>query len=74
MERRTKKVTDNLKTWTLTVDDNGILNLPNDLLNEAGWKEGDYIHWVDNNDGTWSLVKEDLTTFINNGIINNEQN
>jgi hypothetical protein len=72
MERRTKKVTNNLKTWTLTIDDNGILNLPNDLLNEAGWKEGDYIHWVDNKDGSWSLVKEDLTTFINNGIINNE--
>lgn len=63
-----------MKTWTLEVDNDGILNLPQDLLDAAGWKEGDSIHWIDNHDGSWSLVKEDLTTFINNGIINNEQN
>ncbi len=62
------------KTWTLEINDDGILVLPPDLLKEAGWKEGDSIHWIDNRDGSWSLVKEELTTFINNGIINNEQN
>ena len=51
-----------------------ILNLPDDLLKEAGWKEGDVINWVDNHDGSWSLVKEDLTNFIQKGIIKNEQN
>lgn len=63
-----------MKSWTLTIQDDGILPLPADLLEEAGWSEGDYLHWIDNHDGTWTLVKEDLTTFINNGIINNEQN
>jgi bifunctional DNA-binding transcriptional regulator/antitoxin component of YhaV-PrlF toxin-antitoxin module len=62
------------KSWTLTVGDEGILELPTDLLEEAGWKEGDVINWIDNHDGTWSLVKEDLTNFIHKGIINNEQN
>jgi bifunctional DNA-binding transcriptional regulator/antitoxin component of YhaV-PrlF toxin-antitoxin module len=62
------------KSWTITVDDEGILPLPADLLAEAGWKEGDSLLWLDNYDGSWTLVKEDLTTFINNGIINNEQN
>jgi bifunctional DNA-binding transcriptional regulator/antitoxin component of YhaV-PrlF toxin-antitoxin module len=62
------------KSWTLTVGDEGILELPDDLLKEAGWKEGDVINWVDNHDGSWSLVKEDLTNFIHKGIINNEQN
>lgn len=60
-----------MKSWTVSIDENGILPLPQDLLNEAGWKEGDSLFWIDNKDGTWSLVKEDLTTFINNGIINN---
>ncbi len=63
-----------MKTWTLTVDKDGILPLPQDLLNEVGWKEGDTINWVDNKDGTWSLIKEDLTNFIYKGIINDEQN
>ena len=63
-----------MKSWTITINDEGILPLPSDLLKETGWKEGDSLLWIDNHDGTWSLVKEDLTTFINNGIINNEQN
>jgi hypothetical protein len=63
-----------MKSWTITVEEGGMLPLPDDLLAEAGWKEGDYLHWIDNQDGSWSLIKEDLTTFINNGIINNEQN
>jgi len=68
-----------LKSWTLNVEEDpktgdAILNLPQDLLDASGWKEGDCLHWIDNYDGSYTLVKEDLTTFINNGIINNEQN
>jgi len=61
-----------MKSWTLTIDEEGIIQLPDDLLLEAGWKEGDYLHWIDNCDGSWSLVKEDLTTFINKGIIKDD--
>jgi hypothetical protein len=49
-----------------------ILNLPDELLSQAGWQEGDVLTWVDNKDGTWTLVKEDLTNFIHKGIINDE--
>jgi len=63
-----------VNTWTLTIEEDGILPLPQDLLDVAGWKEGDCLNWIDNKDGTWSLVKEDLTNFIYKGIINNEQN
>lgn len=63
-----------MKSWTVTVQADGILPLPQELLNEAGWSTGDYLHWIDNHDGTWTLVKEDLTTFIKSGIINDEQN
>ena len=63
-----------MNSWTLTVEEGGILLLPQDLLDAADWKEGDCLNWIDNNDGTWSLVKEDLTNFIHKGIINNDNN
>ena len=42
---------------TLTVDENGILTFPDELLKKTGWKEGDVLEWIDNNDGSLTLVK-----------------
>jgi len=33
------------------------IELPKSLLKKVGWKIGDTIDWVDNKDGTWSLLK-----------------
>jgi len=33
------------------------INLPDEVLDKAGLKVGDTIKWVDNNDGSWSLIK-----------------
>jgi hypothetical protein len=68
-----------MKTWSLTVEEDpetgdAILTFPPDLLEEAGWKEGDTLNWVDQKDGSYRLIKEDLTTFIRKGIINNDNN
>jgi bifunctional DNA-binding transcriptional regulator/antitoxin component of YhaV-PrlF toxin-antitoxin module len=38
-----------------------ILEFPDDLMESAGWKEGDVIEWIDNGDGTWTLRKKDDT-------------
>lgn len=35
------------------------LELPDSLLDEVGWKTGDQLKWVNNANGTWSLVKVD---------------
>lgn len=49
--------------WTVTVeeaeDGSGdlVLPLPSDLLEVAGWKEGDTLEWIDNNDGSWIIQK-----------------
>ena len=48
-----------MKSWTVTVEEDGILSLPQDLLDEAGWKEGDVLDWTDNKNGTWSLSKKE---------------
>lgn len=52
-----------MKTWTVTVledpadPEGAILPFPEDLLEEAGWKEGDTLSWIDNKDGSWSIAK-----------------
>ncbi len=50
------------KSWVLEVqeDEQGekLIELPEDLLAEAGWKEGDVLVWSDNEDGSWSLNKK----------------
>ena len=51
------------KTYTVTLEedpDTGDLILPftDEILQEAGWKEGDTLEWIDNQDGSWSLVKQ----------------
>ena len=47
--------------FTLTVDDDGILNLPDDVMEDLGWKEGDELEWIDNSDGSFSLKKHEKT-------------
>ena len=44
---------------TLTIDDDGVLTFTDEILEELGWKEGDMLEWIDNKDGTLSLVKVD---------------
>ena len=56
-----------LKRWTVNVEEDSetgdlILPLPPDLLEEAGWKEGDSLNWIDQKDGSWRLEKVDTTS------------
>ena len=50
--------------WVITLEeaDDGsgdlVMPLPPDLLESAGWKEGDVLDWIDNKDGSWSLSKQ----------------
>lgn len=54
-----------MKQWTLTVEEDpetgdGILTFPQDLLEEADWKEGDTIEWIDLGNGSWQLKKKSV--------------
>ena len=51
-----------MNRWTIEVKEDpetgeAILPLPPDLLDKVNWKDGDTLEWIDNNDGSWSLVK-----------------
>jgi len=55
-----------MTSWTLTVEEDpetgdGIITFPPDLLETAGWKEGDTLKWIDLNNGSWQLEKIDKT-------------
>jgi bifunctional DNA-binding transcriptional regulator/antitoxin component of YhaV-PrlF toxin-antitoxin module len=52
-------------SWTLTVEEDpatgdGILTFPEDLLEQAGWKEGDVLEWIDLSNGSWQLKKKSV--------------
>ena len=52
-----------MKSWTLVVEEDpqtgdSVLTFPEDLLEQAGWREGDLIEWIDLKDGTWQLKKK----------------
>lgn len=66
-----------MKSWILNVEEDSntgdcVIKFPPDLMEESGWKEGDFINWIDQGDGSYMLIKEDLTTFVKKGIIKNE--
>jgi hypothetical protein len=66
-----------LNKWILPVEedpDTGefYIQLTEEILRESGMKIGDHLHWHDNEDGSFTLFKEDLTSFIKKGIIKNE--
>ena len=42
---------------TLNVDENGVLTLTDEVLEATGWKIGDEIEFIDNNDGSFSCIK-----------------
>jgi hypothetical protein len=52
-----------MTTWTITVEeaDDGsgdlVLPFPEDLLQQAGWKEGDTLEWKEASDTAWTLTK-----------------
>ena len=52
--------------WVLTVDDDGMLTFPEDVLLANGWKEGDVLVWTDNKDGSWTISKKVDSTPNNN--------
>jgi len=52
--------------WILEVQEDPetgdcILEFPPELLETAGWKEGDTLVWEEMDNGAWSLSKKDVT-------------
>jgi len=52
---------DRPKTWILPVDDEGVVTLPEDLLERSGWKEGDTLVYEVSNGNILVRKKEPMT-------------
>jgi bifunctional DNA-binding transcriptional regulator/antitoxin component of YhaV-PrlF toxin-antitoxin module len=48
-----------MRSWTVPIDEEGVLTFPDELIALTGWKEGDSLEWVDCGDGSFLLVKTD---------------
>lgn len=35
-----------------------ILEFPDEMMAQVGWKTGDTLEWIDNKDGSWTLRKQ----------------
>ena len=45
------------KKWTLTINEEGYMTIPEDVLNELGWNVDDVLEWIENDDGSYQLRK-----------------
>lgn len=50
-----------VKSWVLPVDDEGVITLPEDLLERTGWKEGDTLVYEISDGGVIVRKKEPMT-------------
>ena len=58
-----------MKSWILNVKEDSntgeyYIEIPQEILEESGFKIGDDLHWIDNRDGSFTLMKEPLTTML----------
>ena len=44
------------------IDDEGMLTIPENILKENGWEEGDVLEFIDNYDGSFSIRKQNDST------------
>ena len=48
-------------TWSLSIDEDGILIFPDELLQTVGWVEGDELEFTENVDGSFLITKVNET-------------
>ena len=50
--------------WTVPIDEDGVLTLPDEVWQLLGWKEGDTLEWVEQDDDSLLLVKVEDTESV----------
>tara|TARA_R110000868_G_scaffold234633_1_gene488350 strand:- start:66 stop:623 length:558 start_codon:yes stop_codon:yes gene_type:complete len=53
-------VKDKVKKWIIPVDDDYNITFPEDLIEQTGWKEGDILHWIPQNDNSFIMKKVEV--------------
>ena len=55
---------DETQSWTCVVDEDGVLTIPDEAWAVLGWKDGEILEWVEQDDGSFLLVKSDESNGI----------
>lgn len=54
-----------MTSWTVEIKQYGMgdrfIELPKEATDGLGWQDGDEIEWIDNDDGSYTLMKKDKT-------------
>jgi hypothetical protein len=45
------------KSWIRTIDENGVVELPPEIIEKMGFKVGDYLQWLPQDDGESFILK-----------------
>jgi len=45
------------KSWVCTIDETGIIDLPSEIVEKMGFKVGDYLEWIPQDDGESFILK-----------------
>ena len=45
------------KSWICTIDKDGIINIPSEIIEKMGFKVGDYLDWLPQDDGESFILK-----------------
>ena len=45
------------RSWSISINREGVFDFPEDLLKKLDWKVGDEVDWVDQDNGTFTLTK-----------------
>ena len=45
------------KSWVCTIDETGIIDLPSEIIEKMGFKVGDYLQWLPQDDGESFILK-----------------
>ena len=62
MRQNDQNVPQEANYWPATIDEEGVLTLPDEVWQQLGWKEGDELEFIDQEDGSFLIVKVDGTS------------
>lgn len=63
-ERTSGQTDKKFQSKVVTVDADGVMELPQEMLDSIGVSVGDYVQWIDNGDGSFLLKKIDNVSRI----------
>ena len=43
--------------WTLSIDEDGVVTIPDEMMEALGWNDGTVLEFIDKKDGSFEVIK-----------------